>query len=237
MFLLNRWRVYAGWPYLAGDRRAVADRCTWPGSTARWRASCWPPFLPTRPTPAAGPLLAQAATALAELEQAERAVRRAGGEVSSVEQEPIWDWASRNLSAAAARLLSPAERVERELAPWSTYVVLPLFAFTAAGVPLAADLGAPGAWRVLAGVVLGLAIGKPLGIVAATWLGGESADRHRPGGRRVRRSSARPACAASATRSRSCWPTRRSPATALPPSPSLGCWRARLSRPGLACWR
>src|SRR6185437_15231094 len=125
--------------------------------------------LPTRPTPAAGPLLAQAATALAELEQAERAVRKAGGELASVEQEPIWDWASRNLSAAAARLLSPAEKVERDLAPWSTYFVLPLFAFTAAGVPLAADLGAPDAWRVLAGVALGLSIGKPLGIVLATW--------------------------------------------------------------------
>jgi NhaA family Na+:H+ antiporter len=96
-------------------------------------------------------------------------VRRAGREARSVEQEPIWDWASRNLSAAAARLLSPAERVERDLAPWSTYFVLPLFAFTAAGIPLAADVGGPDARRVLAGVVLGLAVGKPLGIVAATW--------------------------------------------------------------------
>jgi NhaA family Na+:H+ antiporter len=168
MFLLNRWRVYAGWPYrlaavglwlmlhLAGVNGALAGIVL-------------AAALPTRPTPAAGPLLAQAASALVELEQAERAVRREGGEVKSVEQEPIWDWASRNLSAAAARLSSPAERVERDLAPWSTYFVLPLFAFTAAGVPLIANLGAPNAWRVLAGVVLGLAIGKPLGIVAATW--------------------------------------------------------------------
>jgi Na+:H+ antiporter, NhaA family len=169
MFLLSRWRVYAGWPYrlaavglwlmlhLAGVNGALAGIVL-------------AAALPTRPTPAAGPLLAQAASALAELEQAERAVRRAGGEVSSLQQEPVWDWASRNLSAAAARLQSPAERVERELAPWSTYFVLPLFAFTAAGIPLAADISAPGAWRVLAGVILGLAIGKPLGILAATWL-------------------------------------------------------------------
>ncbi len=169
MFLLSRWRIYAGWPYrlaavglwlmlhLAGVNGALAGIVL-------------AAALPTRPTPAAGPLLAQAASALAELEQAERAVRRAGGEVSSVQQEPVWDWASRNLSAAAARLQSPAERVERELAPWSTYFVLPLFAFTAAGIPLAADVGAPGAWRVLAGVILGLAVGKPLGILAATWL-------------------------------------------------------------------
>ena len=169
MFLLSRWRIYAGWPYrlaavglwlmlhLAGVNGALAGIVL-------------AAALPTRPTPSAGPLLAQAASALAELEQAERAVRHAGGELSSIQQEPVWNWASRNLSAAAARLQSPAERVERELAPWSTYFVLPLFAFTAAGIPLAADVSAPGAWRVLAGVILGLAIGKPLGILAATWL-------------------------------------------------------------------
>ncbi len=168
MFLLSRWRIYARWAYL------LAAVGLWlmlhlAGVNGALAGVVLAAALPTRPTPAAGPLLAQAATALAELEQAERAARRAGGDAKSVEQAPIWDWASRNLSAAAARLLSPAERVERDLAPWSTYFVLPLFAFTAAGVPLAADVGAPGAWRVLAGVVLGLAIGKPLGIVAATW--------------------------------------------------------------------
>jgi NhaA family Na+:H+ antiporter len=48
-------------------------------------------------------------------------------------------------------------------------VVLPLFAFTAAGVPLAADLSGPDAARQFAGVALGLALGKPIGIVGATW--------------------------------------------------------------------
>jgi NhaA family Na+:H+ antiporter len=168
MLTLNRWRVYVGWPYmlatvglwtslhLAGIEGALSGVML---------AAC----LPTRPAPAAGPLLAQAATALTELEQAEKALRREGDERKHVEQEPIWDWASRNLLAAAARLQSPAERVERNLAPWSTYVVLPLFAFTAAGVSFAADLSAPGADRILWGVVIGLAIGKPIGIVASVW--------------------------------------------------------------------
>ena len=168
MFLMSRWRIYAGWPYrLAGLALWLALHQA--GVSGALAGVVLAFSLPTRPTPAAGPLLAQAATALAELEQAERAVRKAGGELASLQQEPIWDWASRNLSAAAARLASPAERVERDLAPWSTYFVLPMFAFTAAGVPLVADLGQPNAWRVLAGVALGLAIGKPLGIVAATW--------------------------------------------------------------------
>ena len=53
---------------------------------------------------------------------------------------PVWDWASRNLSAASARLLSPADWFELAVGPWSTYLVLPLFAFSAVGVPLSIDL-------------------------------------------------------------------------------------------------
>src|SRR6185295_7087870 len=87
-------------------------------------------LLPTQPTPAVGPLLAQAATALAALEHAESEARPEKGE----DLEPIWDWASRNLSAASERLLSPADRIERVVAPWSSYVILPLFAFSATGV-------------------------------------------------------------------------------------------------------
>ena len=49
-------------------------------------------------------------------------------------------------------------------------MVLPLFAFSAAGVKLDLDLSSRGAARVLAGVVLGLVIGKPLGISLASWL-------------------------------------------------------------------
>jgi NhaA family Na+:H+ antiporter len=168
MALLSRWRVYAGWPYLA------ATLGLWltlhlAGVSGALSGIALAAFLPTRPAPSAGPLLAQAASALAELEHAERDLARTGDEKRRLDQEPVWGWASRNLSAAAERLLSPAERAERAVAPWSTYVVLPLFAFTAAGVPLAADLGAANAPRVLGGVALGLALGKPIGIVATTW--------------------------------------------------------------------
>jgi len=169
LFTLNRWRVYAGWPYW------TAALGLWitlhlAGVSGALTGVALAAFLPTRPTPSAGPLLAQAANALAELEHAEHEVRRSGAAAHTLQEAPIWDWASRNLSAAAARLLSPAERIERGLAPWSTYVVLPLFAFMTAGVPLAADLAAPNAPRVLWGVILGLAIGKPLGMAAATGL-------------------------------------------------------------------
>jgi NhaA family Na+:H+ antiporter len=127
-------------------------------------------LLPTQPAPAASALLAQAATALAALEHAESEAKVAGREAPRLEQLPIWDWASRNLSAASARLLSPADRFELAVGPWSTYVVLPLFAFSAVGVHLSIDLSQPGTARVLLGVVLGLALGKPLGVTLASWL-------------------------------------------------------------------
>lgn len=167
LFALNRWRVYATWPYL------VVTALLWAfllgaGVHGALAGIFLAGFLPTRPAPAVGPLLAQAATALAALEQAENEARQSGSDARSIAQEPIWDWASRNLSAASERLLSPADRIERAVAPWSTYVILPLFAFSATGVSFDLDLSAPDAWRIPVGVILGLVIGKPLGIALAS---------------------------------------------------------------------
>jgi NhaA family Na+:H+ antiporter len=175
LLVLNRWRVYATWPY------AIVTVGLWytlhhAGVHGALAGVILAAFLPTKPAPAAAPLLAQAATALAALEHAETVLKErqktdgGAGEAPRIEQEPVWDWASRNLSAASERLLSPADRVERALAPWSAYVVLPLFAFSATGVDLGLDLSDRGASRVLAGVVLGLVIGKPLGISIASSL-------------------------------------------------------------------
>jgi NhaA family Na+:H+ antiporter len=168
LFGLNRGRVYASWPY------AVISIVLWlslhaAGVHAALAGVVLAAFLPTRPTPAAGPLLAQAATALAALEHVENEAKEAG-EARRFEQEPIWDWASRNLSAASERLLSPSDRVERAVAPWSAHVILPLFAFSATGVSLYVDLSSPGARSILWGVILGLVIGKPLGVSLASLL-------------------------------------------------------------------
>jgi NhaA family Na+:H+ antiporter len=166
---LNRWRVYGIWPYV------VASVLLWltlhaAGVDPALTGIIVAMLLPVRPAPVASVLLAQAATALAALEHAESEAKRDTTGSVPLSQAPIWDWASRNLSAASARLLSTADRIELAIAPWSTYVVLPLFAFTAAGVPLSLDLGAPGTPRILAGVILGLVVGKPVGVAAASWL-------------------------------------------------------------------
>jgi NhaA family Na+:H+ antiporter len=169
LFALNRWRVYRTWPYV------MVSVVLWltlhaAGVDAALTGVVLALLLPTRPTPTASVLLAQAATALAALEHAETEAKASKSDAPPLEQLPIWDWASRNLSAASARLLSPADRFELAVGPWSTYVVLPLFAFTAIGVPLSIDLAHPGASRVLLGVVVGLVLGKPIGITIASWL-------------------------------------------------------------------
>ena len=169
MFVFNRWRIYVSWPYLAATLGLWLSLHL-AGVSGALSGIALAALLPRRPAPKAGPLLAQAANALAELEHTEHELQSAGDPRRRLEQEPVWDWASRNLSAAAERLLSPAERVEQSAAPWSTYVVLPLFAFTAAGVAIVADFDLPYASRVLVGTALGLALGKPVGMVAATWI-------------------------------------------------------------------
>jgi NhaA family Na+:H+ antiporter len=169
LYALNRSRVYTAWPYV------VATVVLWialhlAGIHGALAGVVLAAFLPTRPTPRVGPLLAQAATALVTLETEQKESKANGTEQQRLEEEAVWDWASRNLSAASDRLLSPADRVERAVSPWTAYFVLPLFAFTATGIGLRVDFSAPGSIAVIMGVILGLAIGKPLGISLASWI-------------------------------------------------------------------
>lgn len=66
---------------------------------------------------------------------------------------------------------SVAERLEHRWRPLSAGFAVPVFALFAAGVPLAdGALGAALGDPVAQGVALGLVLGKPVGILAATWL-------------------------------------------------------------------
>jgi NhaA family Na+:H+ antiporter len=70
------------------------------------------------------------------------------------------------LAGVAAAFVVPAgQEVEERLHPWTSFVIVPVFALANAGVEL--DLTAS---KVTWGVFLGLVVGKPLGIVAASWL-------------------------------------------------------------------
>ncbi|GAA2530282.1 Na+/H+ antiporter NhaA [Rarobacter incanus] len=69
------------------------------------------------------------------------------------------------------RYIAVSTRMLERLSPISTLFVLPVFAFFAAGIDLRGDGGAGSIFNpVTLGVVAGLVIGKPLGIVGATYL-------------------------------------------------------------------
>ena len=68
--------------------------------------------------------------------------------------------------AALERAQSPLHRLEHLLHPYVTYAVLPLFAFMNAGVAV----GGAALGTVTLGVVAGLVLGKPLGVLGGAWL-------------------------------------------------------------------
>jgi NhaA family Na+:H+ antiporter len=74
------------------------------------------------------------------------------------------------LDLARREAVSPVERLQHALHGWVAFVIMPVFALANAGVSLGeAPLAGDGA-RVLLGVALGLVLGKPVGIVALSWL-------------------------------------------------------------------
>ena len=72
-------------------------------------------------------------------------------------------------------LLTPVSRIERiehRLHPWTSLVIVPLFALANAGIDLGGDaLAGAASSRMSWAIVVGLVVGKPVGITAATWLG------------------------------------------------------------------
>jgi len=64
---------------------------------------------------------------------------------------------------------SPLERLERALSPWVAYVVVPVFALANAGVSLSGDaIGGIVSDPVTTGVLLGLVVGKTVGVFSFT---------------------------------------------------------------------
>ena len=87
------------------------------------------------------------------------------------------------MTRLARHAVSPAERIAHVLHPWSSFLIVPVFALANAGVEVrASSFDAPGATRVAFGVVLGLVLGKTLGIFGAAWLGARAGIAHLPQG-------------------------------------------------------
>ncbi|MGH2863350.1 MAG: Na+/H+ antiporter NhaA [Solirubrobacteraceae bacterium] len=67
--------------------------------------------------------------------------------------------------------ISPNERLQYELHPWTSYLIVPLFAFANAGVHLSGGLlRAAYSSPLTLGILTGYVFGKPIGVVAGSWL-------------------------------------------------------------------
>jgi Na+/H+ antiporter NhaA len=78
---------------------------------------------------------------------------------------------AREARAGLETAISPNDRLQQLYHPWTSYLIVPLFAVANAGIAINGDFLA-GAVRspITVGIVLGYVVGKPLGIVGTSWL-------------------------------------------------------------------
>lgn len=156
---LNRAGVYRALPYAIGG--AVLWVCLHEaGLHATLAGVVLAMLIPTRPPPNLHALMAQAQTVF------EAETQRPG---ASVMRHGLSEPALNAIDAIHDRIESPADKVLRHVEPWSSYVVLPVFALANAGVALSIEV-LQGHGNLMLAIVLGLVVGKPVGIALAAWL-------------------------------------------------------------------
>ena len=75
-----------------------------------------------------------------------------------------------SLVVAARELEAPLARIEHALHPWVAFGIMPVFALANAGVAVGGGLADTLASPITLGIILGLCVGKPLGIAFFSWL-------------------------------------------------------------------
>jgi Na+/H+ antiporter NhaA len=85
---------------------------------------------------------------------------------------------ARSAQLGVLSAISLNERLQYELHPWTSYVVVPLFALANAGIHVTGSLlGDAIASPITLGILVGYVVGKPLGILGASWLASRPALR------------------------------------------------------------
>ena len=158
LIVLNRIGVYGALPY------AVCGIVLWfvlheAGLHATLAGVILAVLIPTRPPANLNALLAQATTVIHQEDLHHGEAMRTGP------SEP----ALRALDTIHSRIESPADKLLRSVEPWSSYVVLPIFALANAGVVWSTGVFQDHG-RLMLAITLGLVVGKSIGIVSAAWL-------------------------------------------------------------------
>ena len=78
---------------------------------------------------------------------------------------------ARTAQRSVASAVSANERLQYELHPWTSYVIVPVFALANAGVHIDGALLSDAVTSpITLGIFFGYVVGKPLGVLGATWL-------------------------------------------------------------------
>jgi Na+/H+ antiporter NhaA len=78
---------------------------------------------------------------------------------------------ARSATRGVHRAISPNERMQELYLPWTSYVIVPLFALANAGVELSGEVLARAVTSpITIGIMVGLVVGKLVGITGASWL-------------------------------------------------------------------
>jgi Na+/H+ antiporter NhaA len=90
--------------------------------------------------------------------------------VYSFREQPTPELA-RSVQQGVLSAISPNERLQYSLHPWTSYVIVPLFALANGGIHITGTLlgdaiGSP----ITLGILIGYVVGKPVGIAGASWI-------------------------------------------------------------------
>jgi Na+/H+ antiporter NhaA len=78
---------------------------------------------------------------------------------------------ARQARASVEAAISPNDRLQQRFSPWTTYIIVPLFALANAGIPISRHFVST-AFKspITLGIVVGYVLGKPIGIAGMSWL-------------------------------------------------------------------
>jgi Na+/H+ antiporter NhaA len=97
-------------------------------------------------------------------------LERATALTRSFREQPTPELA-RSAQRGLLSAISPNERLQYDLHPWTSYVIVPLFALANAGVHVTGGLLADAASSpITLGILVGYVVGKPIGIGLGSWI-------------------------------------------------------------------